>query len=193
MYAGCDGGKWMRNTASGLLIVALNTTELNGNGRLQLTHTQKKSLSLLSSHSTSMPLASAGVHRNLKQFKHSSWTWQPYIHRGASNNAKESKSGQHLHFFSVNWWSKHDFPTPMSPVERETENRERHGERLGSTTEMTQEQPFAIQACSIAQMHDVAALLGQSASTMLQISCGAVRVGRQLAIHVYNHLNTHQL
>ncbi len=59
--AGCDGGMWMRNTASGLLIVALNKTELNGNGRLQLTHTQKKSFSLLSSHLTSMPLTSAGV------------------------------------------------------------------------------------------------------------------------------------
>ncbi len=51
----------MRNTASGLLIVALNKTELNGDGRLQLTHTQEKSLSLLSSHSTSMSLTSAGA------------------------------------------------------------------------------------------------------------------------------------
>lgn len=24
----------------------------------------------------------------------------------------------YLHFFSVNWWSKHDFPTPMSPEEQ---------------------------------------------------------------------------
>lgn len=51
----------MRNTASGPLIVALNKTELNGNGSLQLTHTQKKSLSLLSSHLTSMPPTSAGT------------------------------------------------------------------------------------------------------------------------------------
>ena len=36
--------EWMRNTASGLLIVALNKTELNGNGKLQLTHEQKRSL-----------------------------------------------------------------------------------------------------------------------------------------------------
>lgn len=63
----------------------------------------------------------------------------------------------------------------MSPVERETENRERHGERLRSTKEMTQEQPFAIQACSIAPMHDEAALLGQSAKKMLQNSGGVVR------------------
>lgn len=74
--------EWMRTTASGLLIVALNKTELNGNGMLQLTHAQKKSHSLLSSHSTSMPLTSASIKRNLKQFRHSSWTWQPYIHWG---------------------------------------------------------------------------------------------------------------
>lgn len=26
-----------------------------------------------------------------------------------------------LHFFSVNWWSKQDFPTPISPVKENTE------------------------------------------------------------------------
>lgn len=34
----------MRNTASGLLIVAPNKTGLNGNGRLQLTHTGEETL-----------------------------------------------------------------------------------------------------------------------------------------------------
>lgn len=130
----------MRTTASGLLIVALNKTELNGNGMLQLTWTQKKSLSLFSSHLTSMLQTSAGVKGNLKQIGHSSWTWQPYIHWGTCTDEKESESGEHLHFFSVNWWSKHDFPTPMSPVKREKNHR--------STKERT-EQQFSTRAYSV--------------------------------------------
>lgn len=66
--------------------------------------------------------------KNLKWFRNS----QPYthIHTHTGYDAKTLKSRQHLHFFSVNWWSKHDFPTPMSPTK--TKERERNGDELSS-------------------------------------------------------------
>lgn len=63
--------------------------------------------------------------KNLKWFRNSGWTWQPYIHTHmhacTGYDEKTLKSRQHLHFFSVNWWSKHDFPTPMSPTKTDKE------------------------------------------------------------------------
>lgn len=72
---------WKRSAASGSLTAALNITELNGNGRLQLAHTQEKRPSLWA-HTRllwyGLPLMFKK--KNLKQFKHFREFWQPGMH-----------------------------------------------------------------------------------------------------------------
>lgn len=156
-------GDSMRNTASGLLIVAPNKTELNGDGRLQLTHAQKKSLTAELTLDF-YALTSAGIQRNLKWFRHRSWTWQPCIHWGTNTHTKMKRSqNQGSTYISFLWTGEANMTSlPPCPLWRE-----REGEKLRSTKEITEEQ-FSIQACSVAPMHDGAAPLWQS-ETMFKI------------------------
>lgn len=71
---------WMRSAASGSLTAALNITELNGNGRLQLAYTPEKRLSLWAHTRLLWYRLPLTVKKNLKQFKYFREIWQPCMH-----------------------------------------------------------------------------------------------------------------
>lgn len=140
----------MRSAASGSLIVALNETELNGDGRLQLSHTQKEeSLAVELTLDSRAAVFRSGI-RNLM------WFGALQLNLASSRTRRHERwrkreseiGGRHLHFFSVNWWSKHDFPTPMSPVERDREAWRERGGQLRKAQKKNKQ--FSVQARSVA-------------------------------------------
>lgn len=117
MWCGCE---WIRHTVSALLIV-----ELNKNGaEWWMGGAAADSCSF----HTSLQPTSVGIWKFWSDLE---TLVEPvnlsYKHACASYDAE---SRQHLHFFSVNWWSKQDFPTPMSPAKKEKETYEPRSEAL---------------------------------------------------------------
>lgn len=115
--------EWMMSTASAVPLPYLRTPILQWKTAAARSHMHAPAVLPISNHAlfTIMHPIWDCIYAN-DQFKKTFPSLAS--HRKTHRNQKLKE--WYLHFFSVNWWSKHDFPTPMSPDKKRRETLNAH-------------------------------------------------------------------